>query len=195
MKRAIIFYSVALCIVLAFSCGSETQNRNEMEGDQTEAEKTRMREIEKVKEFVNEAASEGMMEVQMAEVAISRSESMEIDELAQSIQLDHRSAVNELRSISAAKGWGIPVSVMDDDQRQVEKLRDADAEDFNEKYLDMTISSHKAAIEKFEDCIEKEGYDADVVSWANRTLPILRRHLAKSEQLSATLFDGSTALP
>lgn len=194
MKRVIIFYSVALSIMFAFACGSDSQDQTEINNDQTKVEREYNREMEEVKEFVNEAASEGMMEVQMAEVAMNRSEHPEIDQLAESIKLDHRSGVNELKSLSASKGWGIPVAMTDSDQRKVENLQNADAIDFDEKYLDMTINSHKEAIAKFEKCAEKEGQDADVVAWATRTLPILRRHLEKSEQLSATMFDASTAV-
>jgi putative membrane protein len=194
MKRSGFFYfATLLSLMFVFSCGNQTENRDSGYDDQTEASKASNRDAEELQEFIDESISDGMMEVEMADIAINRSENQEIEQIAASIRLDHRSAGNELKSIAASKGWVVPVTMMDKHQRKVEKLQNSNAENFDEEYLDVLVSTHEDAISRIEKCANK-AYDPQVTSWANRTLPILRQHLEQCKELSSKVVDGTPSI-
>jgi putative membrane protein len=194
MKRSGFFYfATLLSLMFVFSCGNQAENRNDGYEDQSEATKVNNRDAEELQEFIDESISSGMMEVEMADVAINRSENQEIEQIAASIRLDHRSAGNELKSIAASEGWTVPVAMMDKHQRKVENLKNSNVEDFDQEYLDVMVSTHEDIIAKFEKCADKS-YDPQVTSWANRTLPILRQHLEQCKELSNKVVDGTPSI-
>lgn len=194
MKRSGIFsLATLLSLMFAFSCGNQAENQNDGYEDQSEATKVNNRDAEELQEFIDEAISDGMMEVEMADIAINRSENQEIEQIAASIRLDHRSAGNELKSIAASKGWTVPVAMIDKHQGKVEKLQNSNAGDFDQEYLDVMVSAHKDIIAEFEKWAVK-AYDPQMTSWVNKTLPILRHHLEHCQEISKRVVDGTPSI-
>lgn len=191
MKRRIGFYLATLSVLYAISCGNQPKNQDKLENERKDAQEHVNNSVAtELQEFINEAAGEGMMEVAMADIAFNRSENMEIDQLAETIRLNHRSAGTELKSIAASNGWTIPKTMMDEHQRKVDNLQNRDAENFDEEYLNVMIASHEDAIAMFGKCAEK-GYDPQLVAWINKTITMLHQHLEQCKELSNRLTEGS----
>ncbi len=185
MKITVFFNSaILLSLLLAFSCGNQAGNQDKLENPQQKTqEQPGNSDAIELQEFINEAISEGMMEVDMADIAMSRTVNTEIVQLAETIRLNHRSAANELKSLAASKGWSLQTTMLDKHQQQVNRLRNTEAENFDEEYLEIMVDMHKDGIEKFEKCAAK-GYDEQFVIWVNRTLSVMRQHLEYCEELT-----------
>ena len=110
--------------------------------------------------FVKEAASDGMMEIKMAEIAMSKSNNQKVKDLAQIIKNDHQAANDKLKQIAGDNGWDFPTEMMDQNQDKVDKLQKTSANDFDKQYADMMVKGHKDAIDKFENAARKYGEEA-----------------------------------
>ncbi|PYX62544.1 MAG: DUF305 domain-containing protein, partial [Acidobacteria bacterium] len=59
------------------------------------------------------------------------------------------------------------------------------ASDFDKEFKTMAVKDHKKDIKEFER-LSKSAEDADLKSWATKTLPTLQEHLRLAEQLGVT---------
>jgi putative membrane protein len=171
-------------MMIGIGCGNTAQDRKNMDNEESyeindESYNPDMKEAE---DFAKEAVSGSMMEVQMADIAINRSENTEIDQLAQAIKMDHQSAWNELKSMAMDKNWMLPVTLTGKHQQKVDKLQNTGTEKFDEEYLELVVSTHENAIDEFEKCANKN-HDPELTAWVYNTLPLLHQHRAESKAL------------
>jgi putative membrane protein len=129
---------------------------------------------------VQKAATGGMREVKLGELAQARAIDGGVKAFGQRMVADHSQANNELKSLAEAKG--IMIKSEDKKDRDYDKLSAKAGNDFDEDYIKMMIRDHKKTIKLFEDEAE-DGKDADLKAFASKTLPTLREHLAQVESL------------
>lgn len=148
-------------------------------------------------DFVREALSDGLMEVQMADLALERAEHSQVKELAQKIRQDHQAANQQLKELVRTNNWGIPSEMMDKHKEKIERLKQPDPGIFDEQYVEMLIADHQEAIDKFEKTAAKlptgtaseegdqsaEDLQPSLTNWINNTLPVLREHLERSKEV------------
>lgn len=126
--------------------------------------------------FMTEAASGGMMEVQAGQIAVQKGISQEVKDFGQEMITDHSKANEELKTLAAQKNVVLPSALSDADQKNIDKLNNADAKDFDKTYMKMMVEDHKVDIDKFQGVVNHPE-DADVKAWAQNTLPTLLHHL------------------
>jgi len=135
-------------------------------------------------EFMVEAASGGMMEVQVANLALQKATSTQVKEFAQIMIKDHGKANGELKSLAASKNITLPTALIDKHQKIVNDLQDKTGKDFDEAYIDRMKGAHKDDVDKFEEAAQQAG-DPDVKAFAAKTLPTLRSHLQHVDRLDS----------
>ena len=118
--------------------------------------------------FVKKTAKGGMKEVKMAEMAKKQAKSADVKKVAQKIESDHKDANQELMALAEKKGVALSKN-----EPKIEKMTGTD---FEKEYLAMMVKDHKKDIAAFEKRA-KDGEDADVKAWAEKTLPTLKEHL------------------
>jgi len=128
-------------------------------------------------EFVEDAAVSGMEEVSISKVAVDRAQNADVKAFAEMMVKDHTGANSELTSLASTKNVALPA-----DKTNVEKWSERSAKDFDHEYVEKMIHDHKKAIETFEK-ESKNGTDPDLKAFADKTLPTLRAHLDRVEQL------------
>jgi len=132
-------------------------------------------------EFVEDAAKSGMAEVDISKVAVDRATNPDVKSFAEMMVSDHTGANTELTSLASTKNVALPA-----DKTNVEKWSERSTKDFDQEYVDKMIHDHKHAIDLFEK-ESKDGTDADLKAFADKTLPTLRSHLAKIEAIKAQM--------
>ena len=125
---------------------------------------------------MTEAASGGMFEVQASQIAVQKGISQEVKDFGQQMITDHSAANDQLKTMAAQKNVVLPSGLSNDDQKNIDKLNNADAKDFDKTYMKMMVDDHKTDIDKFQNVVNHPE-DADVKAWAQNTLPMLLHHL------------------
>ncbi len=67
-------------------------------------------------------------------------------------------------------------------QTKLDKLKGLSGSDFVSSYRTMQVDAHKDAVDLFER-YAKGGDDAELKSWAGKTLPALKHHLEMAQGL------------
>ena len=133
-------------------------------------------------EFLVEAASGGMLEVQLANMALQKASSPQVKEFARMMIEDHGKANNELKALAASKNVTLPTALIDKHQKILNDLQNEKGADFDKKYVNKMVSDHKDDVDEFEEEAEKAN-DPDIRAFAAKTLPTLKKHLQHIEQM------------
>jgi putative membrane protein len=124
---------------------------------------------EKDRKFIQEAANGGVSEVADGKVAEERGQSAEVKKIGARMVADHSRTNNELVALAKKKGLSIDTSKG--------TPRNFDRAIFDRQYLASMEKDHETDIKIFEK-EASSGDDADLKSWASKTLPALKAHLA-----------------
>jgi putative membrane protein len=137
------------------------------------------------RKFVLEAASGGLMEVQLGQQAQQKAVNQRVKEFGAMMVRDHGKANEELKSTVNGK-LAVPETMTDNHQHHVTDLSSKSGADFDKAYIKMMVDDHEADIRKFEN-IAKESNDPALRNFATNTLPTLRTHLDSAKAIRKDL--------
>lgn len=132
--------------------------------------------------FVAEAANSSLAEVEAARLVEGRTDNATIKSLAQQVERDHAAVGDDLKRLASQKGIELPTTVGGDPRGQLSRLTTLSKPEVDSAFVrDFGVGAHEKAIALFERQA-REGQDADLKAFAERTLPKLREHLAMARQ-------------
>jgi putative membrane protein len=131
--------------------------------------------------FVKKAALGGMTEVELARLALSKSSDANIKAFASQMIQDHERANEELLSLARRNQIKAPVALDATHKAMVEKLGFKSGTDFDRSYARQMVQDHHETIALFEGA--SRSANADISSFARKTLPTLKRHDAMARAL------------
>ncbi len=166
-----------------YNQNNNNYNNSNRTGDTTSYNSTN---IPDNKQFVQDAASDGMFEIKAGQLAKEKSSNQKINELAQLIITDHQKANEKLKEVAQKNNWQIPNEMMQKHQNKYGKLHNYAANDFNKEYTQMMIHGHNEVIDRFENMANKTD-NQDLKNWINNTIPTLRQHLNKALEVQNNL--------
>jgi putative membrane protein len=126
--------------------------------------------------FITKAASGGMMEVQLGQLAQQQAQSQRVKDYGAMMVRDHGKANDELKSLASTKNVILSDSLTAEHKRHVTNLQSKKGTAFDKAYMSMMVQDHQKDIKEFEKA-SNELPDAEVKGFATRTLPVLKTHL------------------
>jgi len=121
------------------------------------------------------AAQGGMAEVELAKLALQKSQNADVKKFAQTMITDHTKANNELKELAAKKNIKLPTEMSDSHKSDMENLKKLSGAEFDKEYVEMMVDDHESDVEMFED--NTSNSDADIKAFTTKTLPTLKSHL------------------
>jgi putative membrane protein len=142
-------------------------------------------------DFVKEAATSDMFEIQSSQLAQERGDAAEKSFAATMIK-DHQKTSEDLKSMvsSGDVKAELPSALDNSHQSEIDKLKSLNGADFSSHYNSDQQSGHKGAVSLFER-YAKGGDNPKLKDWADKTLPTLRHHLDMANDLAAGKTVGS----
>ncbi|TSK03836.1 MAG: DUF4142 domain-containing protein [Geobacter sp.] len=134
------------------------------------------------KSFVKKAASGGMMEVELGQLAKEKAKSQEVKDFAQLMVTDHGKANDELKTAVGNK-YKIPAKMELKHKAMVEKFQKTSADEFDKKYAEAMVKDHKKDVEDFKKA-SKKVKDPEIKAWIDKTLPTLEQHLQHAKDMA-----------
>ena len=126
--------------------------------------------------FLISAAEINLEEIQLGQMAQTKSVMSDVKDLGKMMEAEHTAALKDLKILAVTKHVNLPETPSQDGQDAYNNLNNKNASEFDKTYCDMMVTGHTGVIEKFE----KEAQDAtdpDIRTWATNLLPILKIHL------------------
>ncbi|MFC4273818.1 DUF4142 domain-containing protein [Achromobacter aloeverae] len=136
------------------------------------------------KSFLEDAAQGGYAEIQGSQMALQKSRNEDVKTFANQMIKDHTAVGEELAALAKSKGYTPPTepSLM---QKGELKALDVTDDSFDSMYARrIGVAAHESTIKVFEKEI-KDGKDAEVKAFAQKTLPALQSHLEMAKALQA----------
>jgi putative membrane protein len=136
-------------------------------------------------DFVKEAATSDMFEIQSGQLAQERGIAAEKTFAATMIR-DHTKTSIDLKSMvsSGDVKAELPATLDSSHQSELDKLKSLKGADFSSRYDKDQVSGHKDAVSLFER-YSKSGDNPKLKDWAGKTLPTIRHHLEMAQDLSS----------
>jgi putative membrane protein len=135
------------------------------------------------RKFIEEAAGSGMFEVQVAQLAASKATDAQVKSFASMLVDHHTAANNELVKIANARGVELPAAPKRALRRDIEKLGKKSGDEFDRDFVrNVGIKAHEKDIKLFQKA-SKDVKDAELKAFVDKTLPVLREHLAMAQKL------------
>lgn len=139
--------------------------------------------------FLMRAAEMDMEMIQLGQLAQQKGTHADVKAMGKMVADAHQKNLNDLTALAAQKTIAVPVAPTNDVQDALKKFGEKDSGmEFDKEYCQKMVSSHKAAIDWYEDATEGNN-DADVKNWAASVLPGLRTHLTNAEACETKLKD------
>jgi putative membrane protein len=136
--------------------------------------------------FAVEAASGGMTEVQLGELAQQKASSQRVKDFGAMMVRDHTKANDELKSLAGMKNITLPPAPGEDHMDHIKDLSKKSGKEFDRAYMKMMVDDHQEDIKAFEKS-SNDANDADIKAFASKTLPTLRMHLDSAKAVNDAL--------
>jgi len=154
-------------------------------------------------QFLSQAREMNTAEVQLGEMAAGKAHDSRVKDFAQMIVKDHKQTLDKIqelwdaRSRKAGNKTNQNVQVNAEHKRVSDRLSKLSGEQFDREFMGVMVREHQAAIKAFQLHSHAHGYgttnkssskvdymkDTDTAQFATETLPTLREHLQKAQDI------------
>lgn len=134
------------------------------------------------KEFVDKVSSSGRVEVELAKIAQVRATNDEVRKFAAKLQEDHAKANNDLLIIVSDEQIAIPEKPLPEHEKHLQHFTGDKVKDFDKEYIKMMMENHEKSVELFTKA-SKEAKNEKVKKFAEKTLPVIKEHLAMAKKI------------
>jgi len=134
--------------------------------------------------FLIVASIKNLQEVSAGQLALAQSKNPNVRAFAQMMVKDHSQSEQQLLQLAKRKNLQLPPAAMGGIQPDL-LLKHAGTR-FDKMYIHAMVAGHGNAVQQFEN-YAVTGKDADVRSFAQQTLPVLKKHLAEVKAINEKL--------
>ena len=138
----------------------------------------------KTEDFVKQVAASDMFEIESSKLAQQQAAAAPIKTFAGQMVTDHGKTSSEMKAlVSGGKVKAeLPAAMDSSHQGKLDKLKGLKGADFDKQYASDQQAAHKDAVDLFER-YAKGGDNADLKSWAQKTLAALKHHKEMADKL------------
>ena len=136
--------------------------------------------------FIKDAASAGMLEVQLGQLAHDKGNAQEVKEFGDRMIIDHTRWNDELKAIAAQKNLKLPAQVERKHRQILARLSKLSGDKFDRKYLQAMVKNHDKDVAQFKKAVKKVK-DQELNAWAASTLPVIEQHLQLAKEATQKL--------
>lgn len=142
------------------------------------------------KQFIEEAAVSGMLEVELGKIAEKNAKSSKVREYGSLMVKDHTKIDAELEAIAIKCHVTISKDLSKEHAAHLDSMRKMQGEDFDKHYMDMMANDHQRTLEIFEKAA-KGLRNIEVKKFAASTLPVVKTHLRAAQVLDKKIKQRS----
>jgi putative membrane protein len=139
------------------------------------------------RDFVMKAASGGMMEVELGNIAQQNAASQRVKDFGAMMVRDHSKANDELMSFAGRRNVMMDKdSLMNLHKSHIDALKNKTGAAFDKAYMSMMVNDHKKDVGEFEKA-SKMCKDQECLAFASKTLPTLQMHSDSAQAINKSL--------
>lgn len=187
MRRARQLIKLGL-FVLAATVGLNACNQNRrVEAAREDRQRSAATPAER--DFMIKAAQSDLAEIDMARIAMQKSQNSDVRDFANMIDRDQTSALEDLMDLMREKGMSEPNVLSPEAKADIEKMTALSGPEMNREFVNTIVADLQKSIEMYQDQADI-AQSPDVSEYAEDTLPKLEMHMEKAQKLQSKLFGG-----
>jgi putative membrane protein len=147
---------------------------------------------DKDRDFIKEAASGGMAEVKLGQLAQEKASDTGVRNFGRRMVDDHQAADARLKQVADKVGVAVPSTIDKKDQATYDRLSKLNGPAFDRAYMQEMVADHRKDIGDFQ----KEANAAknpDLRNFVQQTTPTLQQHLAMAQQVQESLVASGSS--
>jgi putative membrane protein len=176
LHKQVFLAAVATAALVAFATAPVAQ----------EAKKEASAKKDVVDKRANQIAQSDLAEVQAGKLGVSKASSPEVKKFAQSMVDDHGKHLSQLRTMAKTKGMQLPSAPAKKHQEAMKKLQSASGAEFDKLFMTQMVKDHEDALKLVQDAA-KNAKDAELKADAEKTAPVIQKHLEEAKRIAASL--------
>lgn len=133
-------------------------------------------------DFARDAAFINQTEIELGRLALQNASNADVKNFGQRLIDDHNQARTNLENAVRNRNIDLPDDLDADHMGKMNQLRGVTGADFDRQFINMMITDHREAINKFEQRASSPPAN-QVQSFAIQTLPKLRQHLQMAQDI------------
>jgi len=141
--------------------------------------------------FLKQAIRGDLAETQIGQLAQQKSINAEVKSFGQELVTDHSQAKTEATSLAETMKVTVPTKPDRKAQTEYEKLSKLSGSAFDKEFASFMVKDHQEDIAKFQK--EAQANDGQVSALAQKTLPVLQKHLQAAQALEAKVGQQQSA--
>jgi putative membrane protein len=143
-------------------------------------------------QFVAKAAQADRAEVDLANLALQKSNNPDIKQFAQRMVDDHTKNQQQVDSLASKLSITSPSSASSEETQAKDRLQNLSGEQFDRAYARMMVQDHRKDVNEFKR--EKQtAQNSELKQYVDQTLPVLEQHLQLAEQLNSKVGSRSSS--
>jgi putative membrane protein len=174
--------AIAVGLTLAFGASAQTTGSPAASGSKAPASaSTKASASSADQAFVRKAAMGGLAEVELGRLAQQKASSDEVKQFASRMVQDHSKSNDELKQVASAKGIEVPSALDMKHKNDYDRLNKLSGAEFDRAYMSHMVDDHRKDVADFKKEADS-GRDADIKSFAAKTLPTLQEHMQLAQK-------------
>jgi len=154
---------------------SPVQESTGMSSDPVDAIKDKM--------FLRKAASGGLAEVQLGQLATQKGGAQDVKDFGQTMVTDHTELNGEMAPIADSLGVMLPKKLTKEDQAEYEKLNGMSGDDFDKEYVSFMVKDHHQDLREFR-TEAADTSDAALKNAADRGVKVIYAHMTMIDKMA-----------
>jgi putative membrane protein len=191
MKSVAVVAATALTLSSSAAMAQQTTAQSGQPTSKPDATQTGAAQNASSQAFVREAATAGLAELQLGQLAAQKASSADVKQFAQRMVTDHSKANDELKAVAQKKNIIVPATLTGEHKEMHDRLSKLSGAAFDRAYMDAMRDDHRKAVAMFR-AQSQSGDDAEVKAFAAKTLPTVQEHLKLAEQTHAAVGTSGT---
>ena len=187
MKQTQKIFIAVVLISIVSACSRENSRDSNVAAEEKNEQKFDTRAEEKEANFVAGAIEEKYADIKLAELASIKSSNKEVQDVAQQLVKDQSESLTILQNLANKKGIVFPVEEGEETSEKVNELSKQQDPDFDKKWCDEIIATHKKTIREFE-LMRDKSEDPELKEIITNDLKELRTHLDRLNSLEETIM-------
>lgn len=143
-------------------------------------------EVTGLNEFLAQAIQDSMVEVDLCELALRKSDRDEVRAFAQKMIDDHSTMGQEMKKLAFARGVLLPGGPGPEDRSHLERLSKLSGKEFDIDFISYNVAEHEKDIKIFSHYAE-HGADARITKLAANAVDVLSQHLRMARYIEDRL--------
>jgi putative membrane protein len=146
---------------------------------------------EQDRQFMNDAATGGMAEVELGQLALQKSKNLSVREFGRWMATDHALANNQLKQVAQGLGVQLPNQIDAEHQKMRDHLVQLSGTQFDRQYMQLMLEDHEKDVPQFEKMARSAQAPA-LKAFAQQVTPVLEQHLAEAQELNSAKLAATT---